>query len=162
MEQNPSDDDINRVRPSIDLYALAVSDRSLQIMRRMKMTYHDRSVKVAKWRLLTAHSGVCCCVSYTNTVSCVATAYTIRYGKAKAGSGPGLDEPLSPSIEGDGLALLISLVGGGTTVSRGGGSIVELVGGTREASAGSGNDGIEPSAEEVSKVICLVVDWVFR
>lgn len=53
VEQKPSDDEMSSVRPSLD---------------------HVRSVNVAQCRLLTMQIGVCCCVSYRRTESCVATA----------------------------------------------------------------------------------------
>lgn len=52
-EQKPSEDVISSMDPSLD-----------QVM----------SVKVAKCKLLTMHSGFCCCVSYIWIASCVATA----------------------------------------------------------------------------------------
>lgn len=47
-----------------------------------------------------------CCVSYTNTASCVATAYTIRYGNENAVGGAGLS--FSPGF-GDEVGRLDSL-----------------------------------------------------
>lgn len=58
-EQNPSEELISRVDPSLDLDihqypAIGITSG---------LTYHVRSVKVAKCRLLTTHNGFCCCVS---------------------------------------------------------------------------------------------------
>lgn len=58
-EQNPSEDVISSIEPSLDLnickqrHKLKSKDSRYQVM----------SVKVAKCKLLTMHSGFCCCVS---------------------------------------------------------------------------------------------------
>ncbi len=120
-------------------------------------TYHVRSVNVAKCKLLTIHRGVCCCVSYTSTASWVATAYTIRYGKANAGCGPKVSEPLSVSAGlGEDIGLTGSVIEVKMVLECGGGSMNELVVGVLELTIGSGKDGIASSAEEVSKVMWLV------
>ena len=77
----------------------------------------------------------------------MATAYTIRYGKAKAGIGPGLDASRSVGL-GDDKGLDGSLVIE-FECTRGGGSMnVDEVVGT----IGSGRAGISP-APEVSMVM---------
>lgn len=48
VEQNPSDEEMNKVKPSLA---------------------HARSVNVAQCKLLTTHIGVFCCVSYSKTES---------------------------------------------------------------------------------------------
>jgi len=103
-------------------------------------TYQVRSVKVAKCKLLTMHNGFCCCVSYTWTASCVATAYTIRYGRLKAETGPGgglagADVSLSLGL---GEAAVILGEGDGALVN-GGGSIDACEVGALEGRAGSGS-----------------------
>lgn len=126
VEQKPSEDEMNRVRPSLD---------------------HARSVNVAQWRLLTTQIGVFCCVSYSRTESCVATAYTILYGKEKAGLGPGVDAFVSTVKR---LAAATSLDG----VGRGGGSITGA--GEGGLDNGSGRDGISSAAVDVSIAMVLV------
>lgn len=72
FEQKPSDELMSKVRPSLDLY---ITVRLLQsTAKSWEATNHVRSVKVAKCRLLTTMMGYICCVSYTSTASCVATA----------------------------------------------------------------------------------------
>jgi hypothetical protein len=77
--------------------------------------------------------------------SCVATAYIIRYGRAKAGAGPaggGTGVPFSPSVcFGDGADML----GDGDGALVGGGSIDECDVGAFEGMTGSGKDGISSS-----------------
>lgn len=75
VEQKPSEELMMRVSPSVDL---SYRQQWVVSSRRKWYAHHVKSVNVAKCRLLTTHNGVCCCVSYTNTASCVATAYTIR------------------------------------------------------------------------------------
>lgn len=85
--------------------------------------------------------------------SCVATAYTTRYGNAKAGVGA----TVSPSLGlGDEVGLAISFGEGMTGLAGGGGSIAEGLDGDFEGTTGSGNAGIGSSAEAVSMVICVV------
>ena len=70
LEQKPSEELMSNVRPSLDLGdGSAYSERSIT-----KLKYQVRSVNVAKCKLLTTTIGVICCVSYTSTASCVATA----------------------------------------------------------------------------------------
>jgi hypothetical protein len=57
-EQNPSEDVISNVDPSLDLVYI-----SILYLRLKHSTYQVMSVKVAKCRLLTMHNGFCCCVS---------------------------------------------------------------------------------------------------
>lgn len=77
VEQKPSDEEINSVKPSLDLSSeLAAYPR--EIKKSDKNTHQVKSVNVAQCRLLTTHIGVCCWVSYNSTESWVATAYTIR------------------------------------------------------------------------------------
>lgn len=123
-------------------------------------SYHARSVKVVKCKLLTTQIGVICCVSYSRTVSCVATAYIIRYGNTKAGFGPNVDAPVSKFRDLDGVVTFsgsdpAAEVGGG-----GGGSMTEGAGDGLEM--GSGSAGIGSSAEDVSMVICFVTCGVCR
>lgn len=72
FEQKPSDELISSVSPSFDLN-IAVSVNFEGELGRY-VPYQVRSVKVAKCKLLTTTIGVICCVSYTRTASCVATA----------------------------------------------------------------------------------------
>jgi hypothetical protein len=85
----------------------------------------------------------------------VATAYIMRYGRLKAGIGPGggpAEVPLSLSVGfGDGADML----GDGEGALVGGGSIDECDVGGLEGIIGSGSDGMSSSCE-VSIVICLV------
>lgn len=121
-------------------------------------TYHVRSVKVAKWRLLTDTMGVSCCVSYTSTASTVATAYTMRYGRAKTGLGPGVKvESISVGL-GEDVGREDSM---GEGMVGGGGSIAECVEGFDESTE-SGRGGIASSADEVSIVMLAVVLGVVR
>ena len=69
VEQKPSVEDMRSVRPSLDLENMLAGEKPRDVW-----TYHDKSENVAKCKLLTTHSGVVCCVSYTKTASCVATA----------------------------------------------------------------------------------------
>jgi hypothetical protein len=94
--------------------------------------------------------GVCCCVSYTSTESWVATAYTMRYGSAKAGFGPVPDTAVS-RLRG---AVLVVGVGVSTETGGGGGSITEGAGDGLES--GSGNAGMGSSADDVSMVMFFV------
>lgn len=83
-----------------------------------------------------------------NTASCVATAYTIRYGKANAGVGT----TLSPSLGfGDEVGLASSFGDGMIALVGGGGSIAEGFG-DLEGTTGSGKAGMASSAEAVSIV----------
>lgn len=66
VEQKPSEELMINVNPSADL--LCVRKQYVGIKYR-NSTYQVKSVKVAKCKLLTIHSGVCCCVSYTKTAS---------------------------------------------------------------------------------------------
>jgi hypothetical protein len=118
VEQNPSDDVMSKVDPSVDLgfvsYESGVWDGFI---------YQDKSVKVAQCKLLTTHNGVCCCVSYNRTESSVATAYTIRYGRENAIVGP-CDATLVSTSKGFGfgdevgrdMSLLWGISGGGSMV----------------------------------------------
>lgn len=104
-EQKPSEELINSVDPSLD---------------------HVTSVKVAKCKLLTIHSGFCCCVSYTWIASCVATAYIMRYGRLKAGAGPaGVPPEVGASVS-TGLGDAAAKLGDGDgALVKGGGSMDE-------------------------------------
>ena len=151
-EQNPSEEVINNVDPSLDLGLLVTCLRA-----RAKPTYQVRSVKVAKCKLLTMHKGFCCCVSYTCTASCVATAYTIRYGKLKAETGPGGGLPGVPTSPSTGFGDAAATLGEGEgALVSGGGSMEAFEVGALDGMAGSGNAGISSSADEVSMVICFV------
>ena len=108
-------------------------------MGKKQSSYHVKSVKVAKCRLLTTHSGVCCWVSYTKTASCVATAYTIRYGNAKTGAGLALAGVSSPS------AFFETLVDDGGSIDFSAEESAETT--------GSGRDANVSSPDEVSMVI---------
>jgi hypothetical protein len=68
--------------------------------------------------------GLVCCVSYRYTASEVATAYTIRYGRANAEGGPAgrLDAGPASRSEGFGDGAVILGDGDGALVN-GGGSI---------------------------------------
>ena len=115
-------------------------------------------MKVVKCKLLTTHKGVSCCVSYTSMESCVATAYTIRYGNAKAGDGPGALEPVSTSIGlGDDVGLPMSPGDGIVVLECGGGSMALYRLGIDEGTAGPGRAGMASSGDEVSTVMCTVV-----
>lgn len=133
LEQNPSDDEMISVSPSLD---------------------QARSVNVAQCKLLTMQIGVFCWVSYKSTESWVATAYTMRYGSANAGLGPGVDASVSTLRALDGVAPEsdVVLAGGG------GGSITDATVG--DFSIGSGNGG-SASSPDVSMVMCFVGggDW---
>jgi hypothetical protein len=87
--------------------------------------------------------------------SWVATAYTIRYGKANAGAGPAEFTPDSGSL-GEDVGLPISLVDGMAMFEGGGGSIDEEEVGNVDGIMESGSAGIASSAEDVSNVICTV------
>ena len=101
--------------------------------------------------------GVCCCVSYTNTASWVATAYITRYGNANAGAGP----TVSPSVGfGDEVGLAVSFGDGIMALLGGGGSIADGFDGDFDGTMGSGNAAMASSAEAVSMVICVVGLWV--
>lgn len=91
--------------------------------------------------------GVCCCVSYSRTESCVATAYTIRYGKEKTGLGA-VDVSRFRALEVD---VFVSPEAGG----GGGGSMTEEAAGDALVN-GSGREGIGSSGDEVSMVMCFV------
>ena len=122
-----------------------------------QLTYQHKSVKVAKCRLLTTHSGVCCCVSYTNTASCVATAYTILYGNANAGCGPSETVFGSASCDlGDGALVLGAGVGTPVTPVTGGGSMAVCVDAGFWATMGAGRGGMSSAVEDVS----IVMFWV--
>ena len=83
----------------------------------------------------------------------MATAYTTRYGRAKAGVGA----VLSPSLGfGDEVGLANSLGDGMTALVGGGGSIAERFEGDLEDTTGSGSAGMGSSAEAVSMVIWVV------
>lgn len=89
-------------------------------------------------------------MSYTKTASCVATAYTIRYGRANAGGGPGLWGSASVTVLGEGADVAsvkeeVAVKGGGSI------KVVEVCG-----TIGSGNSGISSLADEVSIVMWLV------
>ena len=102
-------------------------------------------------------------MSYTRIASCVATAYTIRYGNANAGAGPVTAEFTSPSTDlGDDVGLPISLGDGIAIGATGGGSIVECETGADVGKTDSGRAGIASSEEEVSMVILTVVLVVGR
>lgn len=91
-------------------------------------------------------------MSYTNTASCVATAYTTRYGRANAGGGNVIDGLCSPSIGlGEEVGLVCST--GDAIGAGGGGSIDEEFLGCLEGNIGSGNAAIASSEDEVSMVI---------
>jgi hypothetical protein len=128
VEQKPSEELIIKVKPSFD---------------------HVRSVNVAKCKLLTTHRGVCCCVSYTRTASCVATAYTILYGNEKTGLGLWPAEAPSFSAFLDAVLALDDSLAEGVD----GGSIESLSGVGFVETAGSGRDAKDSSPEEVSSVI---------
>lgn len=88
----------------------------------------------------------------------MATAYTIRYGRAKAGLGPGVEALFSAAAPFEGAApSAAALVE--VSVGSGGGSMTEGVADGLET--GSGRDGMVSSADEVSMVTCLVTggDW---
>lgn len=102
--------------------------------------------------------GVSCCVSYTSTVSTVATAYTTRYGRAKTGLGPCAEvESVSVGL-GDDVGREDSM---GEGMVGGGGSIDECVEGFDESTE-SGRGVIASSADEVSIVMLAVVLGVVR
>lgn len=87
----------------------------------------------------------------------------MRYGRAKAGvgpgGGPGVDASLSARGFGDAAARLGE--GDGALVI-GGGSIDECDVGALEGIAGSGKAGISSSADEVSIVMCFVGGLAWR
>lgn len=85
--------------------------------------------------------------------SCVATAYTIRYGSANVGLGPPADVV--------GLVSVLNVLDMGSAEGGGGGSMTEGAGDGLEES-GSGNDGMASSGEEVSIVMCLVTGGAVR
>jgi hypothetical protein len=58
-EQKPSEDVISSIEPSLDLFICQSSHKT----KLCPITYQVISVNVAKCRLLTIHSGFCCCVS---------------------------------------------------------------------------------------------------
>ena len=93
-------------------------------------------MNVAKCKLLTTQSGVCCWVSYTKTASCVATAYTILYGNAKTGAGL--------ALAGD-SAFFETLVDDGGSIDFSAEESAETT--------GSGRDANVSSPDEVSMVI---------
>lgn len=95
-------------------------------------------------------------MSYTRTASCVATAYTIRYGSANAEGGPGGGFVVSDS-NGRSDAAGIAAGEGDGIAFRGGGSMEELDKGSFDGRTGSGKGVISPSDEEESRVMCLVV-----
>lgn len=87
----------------------------------------------------------------------MATAYAIRYGKAKVGFGPGVDAVVSMSRGFEGVVIVSLLSPSDTTVGGGGGSMTDGVGdGFTTGSMGSGNAGMGSSGEEVSRVMFLV------
>ena len=95
--------------------------------------------------------GVVCWVSYKRTESCVATAYTIRYGRENVGFGPGVEALVS--VPADDLEDVPGFSGSGPAdVGGGGGSMTVDVG----LETGSGSAGMGSSDEDVSIVICLV------
>lgn len=146
VEQNPSDEDITRVSPSLDLILVSNDHFALEVWS--GCSYQARSVNVAQCRLLTTQIGVFCWVSYRRTESWVATAYTIRYSRENAGFGPGVAEPVSLLV---GVAPLASA---GTDEGGGGGSMTERLGvGFVTGSTGSGRARIGSSADEVSMVM---------
>lgn len=71
VEQNPSEEDMSNVKPSLDLFC---RQHTVLKPKDAGVTYQARSVKVAQCRLLTMQIGVSCCVSYSRTESWVATA----------------------------------------------------------------------------------------
>lgn len=81
------------------------------------------------------------------TESCVATAYTILYGSAKAAFGPAEVDVVSEVV--------LRLLPMGSEDGGGGGSMTDIAGDGFES--GSGSDGIGSSDEEVSMVMCLVL-----
>ena len=87
----------------------------------------------------------------------MATAYTIRYGKANAGLGPAVWVVVSFSVFlGEDAGLEISLGEGIVALVVGGGSIAELLVGAFDGTTGSGNADIASSPDDVSIVICAV------
>lgn len=91
----------------------------------------------------------------------MATAYTIRYGRAKAGLGPGADTLFSTAAPFD-EAVPSAAAGAAVVedgVGSGGGSMTD--GAAAGLETGSGREGMVSSAEDVSIVTCLVTggDW---
>ena len=103
-------------------------------------------------------------MSYRCTASCVATAYTIRYGSPKAGTGPGgasgVDAVDSESARGRGDAAGALGAGEGAPVS-GGGSIAAWDVGALVGMTGSGSGGMSSSVR-VSIVISFVSKFAGR
>lgn len=60
-----------------------------------------------------AHSGVCCWVSYIRTESCVAIAYTIRYGSENKTVAALLPASVDISLASTGVGGPVSTTGGG-------------------------------------------------
>jgi hypothetical protein len=93
----------------------------------------------------------------------VATAYTIRYGRAKAGLGPGVDALFSAAVAPFDEAVPSAAAAGAAVVEdgvgSGGGSMTDAAATGLET--GSGREGMVSSAEDVSIVTCLVTggDW---
>ena len=85
----------------------------------------------------------------------MATAYTIRYGRAKAEGGPSEGGTVSDSA-GFGDAPRVLGDGEGTPPT-GGGSIDDKEGGALDGRIGSGSGAMSSEVEEVSIVICFVV-----
>lgn len=87
----------------------------------------------------------------------MATAYTIRYGRAKAGLGPGVDALFSVAVAPFDEEVPSAVVEDG--VGSGGGSMTDAAATGLET--GSGREGMVSSAEDVSIVTCLVTggDW---
>lgn len=92
-------------------------------------------------------------MSYTSTASCVATAYTTRYGIANAGVGPCIEAGSVSVGLGEDVGREDSI---GEGAVDGGGSIAECVEGFDESTE-SGKGAIASSADEVSIVILAVV-----
>lgn len=94
----------------------------------------------------------------------MATAYTIRYGRAKAGLGPGVDALFSVAVAPFDEEVPSAAAAAGTAVvedgvGSGGGSMTDAAATGLET--GSGREGMVSSAEDVSIVTCLVTggDW---
>lgn len=88
----------------------------------------------------------------------MATAYTIRYGRAKAALGPGVDAFVSVDTPFGGAPSAAVVEAG---VGSGGGSMTDAVVDVDALETGSGREGMVSSAEDVSMVTCLVTggDW---
>jgi hypothetical protein len=87
----------------------------------------------------------------------------MRYGKLKAGSGPGGGLPDAPTSLSAGFGDAAAMLGEGDgALVSGGGSMDALEVGALDGRAGSGNAGISSSVDDVSIVICLVGGWVWR